>query len=140
MVSATYSDSYKASDLLEHCKTLALIMLSWAQTLAGMSLPILQFPSGKMPHLDPMTWILSVCTFVDLHNLSLYTNAIQIPSLQREGDWFLMDIALQLCNDATRIQAINACRIPLGALMCSDITHPNGHQIYTAALTGGTLP
>ena len=55
-------------------------------------------------------------------------NFLTIP-LQREHDWFLIDIALDLYSKPSDLQHLNACRLHLQVTLLSDITTADGKFI-----------
>lgn len=96
---------------------LAHVMISWPK-LSGSSKPILEFPSIPLSHLLPMTWVPNLRDFMCTHNLAIALASPGIVPLQREGNIYLMDAALQLYTKCRhnkshqRMQANTQCTAP----------------------------
>ncbi len=75
---------------------LALIAVSWAQLLAGVSYPILSQPDTDLPHLDPMKWIPAIRKCLSTTEVSLELAQTFVKQLQQENDEFIMERAMSM--------------------------------------------
>jgi hypothetical protein len=65
---------------------LAMIALSWAQFLAGTSIPIFQDTTTSLPHLEPMVWLPAIRNFLGTIGGTLEMAITFVPKLQRDND------------------------------------------------------
>lgn len=98
------------------------IALSWAQLLTGTSRPILRDINTPLPHMYPMSWILSIRHFLKTINATLEVETVYTILIQRKNDIFLMDHFLSYTTSPTILKQLNACRIFLDVTLLSDIT------------------
>jgi exonuclease III len=118
--------------------SLLSIVLGWSQFNAGVSYCIMTHPSTDLPHLEG-NWLVSVRLFLkSIHgSLELYDPQIQPP--QRDGDVYLMDLALSANLTKYEIRGINLCRLFFNALTLSDISNASGTRLSPGILDGSIL-
>jgi hypothetical protein len=84
--------------------------------------------------LSPNLWVGSLWNFVHSHGITLRSEdySQSLPTLQRIGDYFLMDrlIALQ-CFSKSQLQAFNRCRLYMQALTLADICTGDGTRVQS---------
>ena len=114
------------------------ITMAWAQKCAGISTPILQDPTTKLPHL-PSQWLKSLRTYLSDTQSSITLQEAPIPTLQRDRDCFLMDLALTLGYRPGDLRRLNYCRLYLNVTLLSDITTVTGTTILHQAYIGELL-
>jgi hypothetical protein len=113
-----------------------IILLQWAQLVAGISLPIFIDTTRRLPHLKDELWIQTHRRFLSISSLSILIPAIKVPVLKRTDDKVLMDIATSATTFSNSdIEKINRCRIHLRAETLSDITSADGTTISTFVQT-----
>ena len=115
------------------CK-LALIILAWAQLLAGTQKPVLSDATIALPHSAPMKWIPSIREFLHSIGDRMEVENLPVTPLQREHDWFLMDIALDLYSTPSDLLHLNAWRLYLQVTLLSDITTADGKFIQSEVM------
>ena len=76
-----------------------------------------------------MKWIPSIRNFLSTVGGRIEVKNLPAIPLQREHDWFLMDIALDLYSKPSDLQHLNACRLHLQITLLSDITTADGKSI-----------
>ena len=114
---------------------LAQIAISWAQFLAGTSISIFEDVSTSLPHLVPMQWIPQVQNFLKTTDCRIELETKFLPTLQRDNDRCLMDIAVESTQfTPTELVLLNACRIYLGVTLLSDISTPDGTKLSLFAI------
>ena len=73
------------------------------------------------------SWLKSVWSFIDTHNISFSESITGEHSLKRENDQFIMFKIIQLSKyGATQLRRINACRLYLQVYALSDIATGDG--------------
>ena len=112
----------------------ALITLAWAQLLAGTQQPVLSNVMNALPHMAPMKWIPSIREFLHSIGSRMEVENLPVTPLQREHDWFLMDIALDLYSKPSDLQHLNACRLYLQVTLLSNITTSDGKFIQSEVM------
>ena len=110
-------------------RKLALITLTWAQSLAGTQQPVLSNVMHALPHLAPMKWIPLIHDFGALSAAGLKLKTFLPSPYNVKHDWFLIDIALDLYSKPSDLQHLNACRLHLQVTLLSDITTADGKFI-----------
>ena len=112
------------------------VALAWFQEQVGVSYPILANAKTKLPHLESK-WIASMRQFLSEHNMSLQVDEPELPKLQRMYDVHIMDMILNAntFKDA-EIRRLNYCRLYLGAVTLSDLTHITGLRLDASKLEG----
>ena len=114
-----------------HLDLSLLIQLKWAQHISGTSIPILEDPLRRLPHLSKERWIQSLRSFLDSSALHLVLTDIQTRRPKRERDRYIMDIVThQRDYTLPAIEQINMCHLYLKANMISDITDAAGKRIW----------
>ena len=117
--------------------TLTRINLNRLQYTAGVSFPVLEYPSRRLPHLEG-TWLPHFrSSLVDL-DASLEISDIRILPLQRHHDSYIMEIALSATNPFTdrEIRYINYCRFYFKSLSISDLCTACGKKIAPGVSSG----
>jgi hypothetical protein len=113
-------------------------VLGWFQFNACVSFCVIANPSPDIPYLEGY-WLCSVRTFLALINGSLEFADNQIQPKQREGDTYLMDLALPSKLNPHKLRGINLCRLFFNALTLSDITNASGNRLSPGILDGTPL-
>lgn len=108
---------------------LARCALSWGQLQAGIGTPILMTPSISLPHYE-QRFIASMRDFLASIGAQLEVDCSFVPPLQREHDFYLMDLALGSRRFTPKqIKLVNYCRLYLQVITASDVTLPSGYQL-----------
>jgi hypothetical protein len=82
-------------------------------------------------------WIASLRHFLASIHAGLTLNDSAVPTLQRQGDSYIMDHILQSQRfTAAEIRKINYCRLSLQAITISDLTQANGEVLDPSNLAG----
>jgi hypothetical protein len=115
--------------------SLLKIVIGWFQFNAGVSYCVLANPSPAIPYLEGY-WLCSVRNFLASIHGSLEFVDDQIQPAQREGDTYLMDIALASQLNHHDLRGINLCRLLFNALTISDITNASGNRLSPGILDG----
>jgi hypothetical protein len=123
-----------------HAGALACIALSWAQLQAGIAQPILSDMTTHLPHLETC-WLDSLHTFLACCNGSIEVDNPYVLPLQREHDFYLMDVILASKRFTDEeIRKINYCRLYLQALTISDLIIAGGTRLDPYFLKGRCGP
>jgi len=113
--------------------------LSWTQAFLGVSFPILEQPHRPIPPVGP-SWLLDLRSFLKVINGKVTLRDQVTPSLLREKDRCIMDIALgQTQWNHKHLRQINACRRYLQACTVADITGATGNRILPHVLAGNDI-
>ena len=111
-------------------------VVAWTQVSVGTSYPILATTHTLLPHLE-VKWIASLRHFLASIHAGLTLNDSAVPTLQRQGDSYIMDHILQSQRfTAAEIRKINYCRLSLQAITISDLTQANGEVLDPSNLAG----
>jgi hypothetical protein len=78
-------------------KQLAIIFLRTSQNASGMSLPLLQYPEIRAPHLKGHYYA-HIGRFLAKHNARLEIDCVPSPTQERQGDEYIMDV---VCSPTT---------------------------------------
>jgi hypothetical protein len=78
-------------------KQIAVIFLRTFQNASGLSLPLLQYPEIRAPHLGGHYYV-HIRRFLAKHNASLEIECIPKPTQERQGDEYIMDV---VCSPTT---------------------------------------
>ena len=112
------------------------ITLAWAQYCAGTSKPILEDTSTKLPHLEA-AWLSSLRQYLHTVQGTLELDTSFLTPPQRQGDAFLMDVAIQSGKfKPTKLRRLNYCRLYLKVLLVSDVSNANGTALDFNLLLG----
>jgi hypothetical protein len=100
----------------------------------GISTPILEASFEDYGHLLTFCWIKILWEHLWKNNISL-CNSEQVPKLQQEGDFFIME-RLILSGGLTAVQEIrfNLCCLPYRAMTLADIMMGDGSKVTKHAL------
>jgi exonuclease III len=110
--------------------------MAWAQLTAGVSYSIMERTEDPLPHLESK-WLASIRTFLASISASLHLDDPGIPPLQREHDWYLMDMIIHSARfSPLEIRKLNYCRLYLQAVTLADISKPNGQELDPCFLLG----
>jgi hypothetical protein len=128
-------------------KQLATIFLRTFQNASGMSLPLLQHPTIRAPHLEGHYYV-HIRRFLAQHTASLEIECIPRPSYERQGDKYIMDV---VCSPATvqeldkkflryytdtEIRQIYYCKSYLNVQQISDLCTADGIFILSSIVKG----
>ena len=138
----TIQGSSKIKLLIRHLRTpgqprfLSLIVLDRLQHMSGIGIPILEYPSIHLPHLEGI-WLPSARQYLSEIDGSLTISNLTIQPLQRHGDRYIMELALesQAFSDV-EIRQINYCRLFFQALTLSDICNARGTSLALGIYKG----
>jgi hypothetical protein len=128
-------------------KQLATIFLRTFQNASGLSLPLLQYPDIRAPHLEGHYYV-HIRRFLAKHNASLEIECIPKATFERQGDEYIMDVVcspatatemeikhLQYYTD-TEIRQIYYCKSYLQVQRISDLCTADGVFILPAIMKG----
>jgi len=105
------------------------ITVAWAQFCAGIRNPILEDTSTRLPHLEA-EWLSSLRQYLQDVEGQLELESTFVTPLQRQGDAFLMDVAIRSKKfKPIHLRRLNYCRLYLNVLLVSDITNANGTEL-----------
>ena len=115
---------------------LSRIALAWFQVQAGVSFPILEYPSRPVPQLESK-WISSMREFLAKIKATIVIDDFIPPAPQRLHDFVIMDVihASGAFSDA-EIRRLNYCRLYLQAETASDLTTVAGDRLDPSKLQG----
>jgi hypothetical protein len=128
-------------------KQLATIFLRTFQHASGLSLPLLQYPSIRAPHLEGHYYV-HIRRFLMKHKASLEIECIPTATHERQGDEYIMDI---VCSPATtteldtehlkhytdtEIRQIHYCKNYLQVQRVSDLCTADGVFVLPAIAKG----
>jgi ribonuclease HI len=134
--------STKMELVLKHLRSNTLvttqvhIALAWCQRLCGTSLPILEFPSRDLPHLET-TFFPSLRQYLADTSSSLILEHTNVTPIQRVGDFHLMDSVLNSgVFSSQQIRWINYCRVFLQVHTIADMTTAGGTHVDPGFING----
>ena len=111
-------------------------VLAWTQMAVGTSYSILENTTTKLPHME-VKWIASLRNFLAYIKARLLLHISGVPTIQRQGDSFIMDHVLESHKfSAAEIRKINYCRLYLQAITISDISTATGDALDLCKLVG----
>ena len=111
-----------------HRQDLLQIFLLTFQHTSGLSLPLLQYPEQRAPHLEGHYYV-HLRKFLAEHKMQLECACVDRPKLEREHDSFLMDaVCAKSTEELSDAQArtINYCRNYFEVKRLSDICTADG--------------
>ena len=115
------------------------IFLKTFQHASELSLPLLEYPEQRAPHLEGHYYVY-LRQFLAEHKMQLECDCVGRPKLERENDIFLMDAVCartkKELSDA-KVRTINYCRNYLEVKRLSDICTADG-QFIVASVWDGT--
>jgi hypothetical protein len=105
------------------------------QLLIGSLTPFsqLSFPLYEK-WIDQPFWLTFIWSFLHRAHASFDIEHMWVPSLARQNDVLLMDLAIQLNFTSSQLKQINLCRLYLQVLMLSDIATADGRKVLQSAL------
>lgn len=103
------------------------MILEYFQLISGITLPLLECPSYKIPHIQDR-FIMGLRNFLSKCNVFIKTN-IQIPARQRVDDRCIMEDIMEIEKSPSKIRLFNQVRLFLQVFYLSDITDPSGKKI-----------
>ena len=111
-------------------------VLAWTQLSIGVSYPILEHTKTNLPHLEAK-WLASLRLFLSTINAGVQVDDPCIPSLQRQGDSYIMDHILEAgIFSSSEVRRLNYCRLYLQAVTISDLTKITGDILDPSKLSG----
>ena len=139
---ATIQGAGKLILLLRHLRTpgqpqeLLIVALDRFQYMAGVGFDIMEKPSRKLPHIEGV-WLPTARDYLASIDGSMKITGIKIQPLERQGDQYIMDIALKSrLITPCEIKYINYCRLYLQMLTISDMCNAEGTALAEGILTG----
>jgi hypothetical protein len=113
---------------------LTLACLDSAQLIAGVSAPLLEYPSLTHPHLkDP--WLDSHRSFLTECDAKLIISAAWTPTLHRTKDRLIMEVAEKSKTTPIDLRHVNQCRLYLKVQRLSDLCNGAGTEFLPKALS-----
>jgi len=120
------------------------IAIDHLQIEAGISYPVLSShrnhditPTFWIKEYVASSWLLTTWVYLEEHRLSVeYPDRSKLPSLQCSGDFFLMDVFLDIRLTAANFRRVQRCRLYLRALRISDLTDDSGTRILPECWNG----
>ena len=121
-----------------HGQDILRIFLQIFQYVSGLSLPLLEHPDQRAPHLEGHYYVY-LRKFLVEHKMKLECACVDSPKLERKNDIFLMDaVCARLKKELsdTNIRIISYCRNYLEVKRLSDICTADGHYIIPSVFEG----
>ena len=121
-----------------HGQDILRIFLWTFQHASGLSLPLLEYPNQRAPHLEGHYYVY-LRKFLAEHKMKLECACVDSPKLERENDIFLMDTVCARSKEElsdANIRIINYCRNYLKVKRLSDICTANGQFIIPSVWDG----
>jgi len=115
---------------------LLLALVNHTQLQVGSHTPFFKLPYPSFTKLIDHTWVTSIWKFTHQAQLTVEVEHQWVPSLARQQDAALMDVALQLNFSTPQLVMINMCCLHLQVLTISDVTTARGTDIIPSALKG----
>jgi len=116
-----WRDNGPVGDFLRH-------LVNWAQYISGTSKPIMG-DSNDLPHI-PANILQATRKYMRTVKVTMEVDSVDIPPTQRQGDFHLMDRAVQSrVFKAAALRRINYCRLYLNAVTVADITNASGTAV-----------
>ena len=121
-----------------HGQDILRIFLRTFQHVSGLSLPLLEYPEQRAPHLEGHYYV-QLRKFLAEHKLQLECACVDRPQLERDHDLFLMD---EVCEKTIKelsdanVRIINYCRNYLEVQRLSDICTADGQFILKSVWDG----
>ena len=112
-----------------------MIALSYAELVAGCSLPYLQEVALNRSYV-PTSWLGNIRTFLWLCNGKLIVPNVWLPHTQHEFDQILMDVFEREKPFPATLEQLNLVRLYCDVLTFADIVSDDGQYIKPWALTG----
>ena len=116
-----------------------LISLRHLQLEAGVSFDLLCQPRTPLVYLTD-SWVTSLRGFCAEYNVSLRVLRNRMPTPAREGDQFLMEVALTLGLSKRELQDLNLIRTYMRVTTVSDIATAEGLTIHPWSWRGLRIP
>ena len=105
------------------------VTMSWAQWQAGIGECILTDVRTSLPHVEGR-WLLSVRKALASANAFLQLDDTAIPPIERVGDQYIMEFAIQSGEFSPReLKAINYCRLYLHLTTISEMVDADGQSM-----------
>jgi hypothetical protein len=118
---------------------LILLSLKITQIEAGIKEPILEFPQITLPYISE-TWITSIRTFLDLHNIQVtLTETLKVRFNGKNDECIMNPEKLKGYSNQQQLD-INLVRLYLRVITLSDMSHPDGNDIKQNMLHGERDP
>eukprot|EP00957_Ditylum_brightwellii_P123645 9426332-Ditylum_brightwellii.AAC.1 len=114
-----------------------MIALSYAQVVAGCSLPYLKEVMTNSSYVLPL-WLSNIRTFLCLCKGKIIIPASWLPHQQWEHDQILMDVFKSMKLSTFLLEKLNAVQLYLGVLTLADIVSDDGKYIQPWALMGSS--
>ena len=121
-----------------HGQGILRIFLCTFQHTSGFSLPLLEYPAQRAPHLEGHYYV-QLRKFLAEHKLQLECACIDRPKLEQDHDLFLMD---EVCEKPIKevsdaiVRIINYCKNYLEVQRLSDICTADGQFILKSVWDG----
>ena len=111
-------------------------LVAWTNYSAGTSVSILADVHTPLPHLEAQ-WLGSLRVYLSHTRACIEVDDDGIAPVEREHDDYIMDLILDSQQfQPPQIRVLNYCRLYLGAVTLSDLTHPDGLYLDNAKLHG----
>jgi hypothetical protein len=115
---------------------LFLALVNHTQLQVGSHTPFFRLLYPSFAKIIDHMWVTSIWKFTHQAQLTIQVEHQWVPSLARQHDTALMDVALQLNFLTSQLVMINMCHLHLQALTISDVATASGTTITQSALKG----
>jgi ribonuclease HI len=115
---------------------LILSLVTHTQLQVGASESFLKLPYPIYAKWIDTTWVTDCWKFVHRLNMVIDLEHQWVPTLPREGDIAIMDLALTFHLNFHQLQRINTCRMYLQVVSVSDLATAKGDKLLSSAIQG----
>ena len=110
-------------------------LIEWYQVSSGLPYPILSQPNPAPNYINNV-WFQDLIQFMADNNIKIITQDFFCNRPQRKNDKCIMYEIIKQKLTINQLIQINACRIHLQVSFISDMTRPNGKDIFSEFLRG----
>jgi len=119
---------------------LLLSLITHTQLHVGSTTPFFQLQYPSYSTWIDQTWLTDCWKFLHRAKVTVEIESQWVPSLVRQGDITLMDLALTFNLDSYQLRCINTCRLYLQVITVSDITTARGDKLLPCIPVGEKDP
>ena len=113
-----------------------LSLITQTQLQVGSVMPLFHLPYPEYARWIDSTWITDVWKFTHRAKITVDIEHTWIPTVIRQGDIAIMDLALTFNLDDSQLRSINICRLFLQAITVSDLVTAKGDKLLPSVLSG----
>jgi len=117
-----------------------LSLITHTQLQIGSVTPFFQLQYSTYAKWIDSTWITDCWKFANRTKIELEIESPWVPTLTRQGDVALMDLALMFHLNHQQLRTINTCRLFLQVVTVSDIVTARGDRLQPFVVTGERTP